>query len=103
MPACSHRSMGLSRRTGGQVGAIAGPRGQKWLSEVAEHPTDSILGAAAPIAALREQIRHLAAFDRPGSAHVPTVLLHGETGIGKGLVARLIHASGARTAGPFID
>ncbi|HSV08207.1 MAG TPA: sigma 54-interacting transcriptional regulator, partial [Candidatus Binatus sp.] len=64
---------------------------------------DSILGGAPAVAALREQIEHLAAFDRPGSPHLPTVLLHGETGTGKGLVARLVHASGARSAGPFVD
>ena len=31
-----------------------------------------------------------------------TVLLTGESGVGKGLVARLIHAGGARSDGPFV-
>jgi DNA-binding NtrC family response regulator len=52
---------------------------------------------------LRAQIRHLAAFDTVGSPHVPTVLLQGETGTGKGLVARVIHESGPRAPGQFIE
>jgi transcriptional regulator with AAA-type ATPase domain len=52
--------------------------------------------------ALRTQIRHLAAFDEVGKAAVPTVLLQGETGTGKGLVARLLLDSGPRARGPFV-
>jgi DNA-binding NtrC family response regulator/predicted ATPase/class 3 adenylate cyclase len=66
------------------------------------HPADRIVGNSAAIQALRAQIRHLAAFDTIGSAFVPTLLLHGETGTGKGLVARVIHDTGPRAAGPFI-
>jgi DNA-binding NtrC family response regulator/predicted ATPase len=69
----------------------------------ASHPTDRLLGRSPAISALRTQIRHLAAFDTVGSPHAPTVLLQGETGTGKGLVARVIHDSGPRAEGPFID
>ena len=48
-------------------------------------------------------IRHLAAFDTLGNPAVPTVLLQGETGTGKGLVARVLHDSGPRAQGPFLD
>jgi two-component system, NtrC family, response regulator AtoC len=69
----------------------------------AGHPTDRLIGITPAIAALRAQIRHLATFDAVGSTYVPTVLLQGETGTGKGLVARVIHDSGPRAAGPFIE
>jgi DNA-binding NtrC family response regulator/class 3 adenylate cyclase len=67
------------------------------------HPTDRLVGQAPAIEALRAQSRHLAAFDTVGSAFVPTLLLHGETGTGKGLVARVIHDSGPRAQGPFVE
>jgi DNA-binding NtrC family response regulator/predicted ATPase/class 3 adenylate cyclase len=67
------------------------------------HPTDRIVGNCPAIQALRAQIRHLATFDTLRNPSVPTVLLHGETGTGKGLVARVIHDSGLRAQGPFLD
>src|SRR5262245_5489932 len=67
------------------------------------HPTDRIIGNSPATKSLRAQIRHLAAFDRLGNPAVPTVLLCGETGVGKGLVARVIHDSGPRAQGPFIE
>jgi DNA-binding NtrC family response regulator/tetratricopeptide (TPR) repeat protein len=66
-------------------------------------PTDRILGTTGSVGALREHIRHLASFDTPGSRRAPTVLLLGETGTGKGLVARVMHDTGPRARGPFVD
>src|SRR6266850_5287353 len=67
------------------------------------HPTERLVGQSSAIHALRAQIRHLAPFDAVGHPAVPTVLLHGETGTGKGLVARVLHESGPRAHGPFIE
>ena len=66
-------------------------------------PLDRLVGEAPALQTLRAQIRHLARFDAVGHAAVPTVLLQGETGTGKGLVARVIHDSGPRAPGPFIE
>jgi DNA-binding NtrC family response regulator len=69
----------------------------------AVHPTERIIGNCPAIAALRAQIRHLVPFDGVGHPAVPTVLLHGETGTGKGLGARVIHDSGPRADGPNLS
>ena len=65
-------------------------------------PTGSS-GPPQPSLTCAPRIRHLAAFDVVGSPHVPTVLIAGETGTGKGLVARLLHDSGPRARGPFLE
>src|SRR4051812_27050362 len=63
-----------------------------------EVPLTGLLGQSASILAVMDQVRQVAELDE-----TPPVLITGETGTGKGLVARTLHTSGARAGKPFID
>jgi DNA-binding NtrC family response regulator len=52
-------------------------------------------GTSAAMAALYEQMQGLIAGDLP-------ILIHGETGVGKEIVAHVLHASSPRRHGPFV-
>ena len=72
-------------------GAVAKPRGKKRRGNSLE----AIVGKTPVMRQLSRQIRQAAGTDMP-------VLLTGETGTGKDLVAEAIHRLGPRTAGPFV-
>ncbi|HEV7364299.1 MAG TPA: sigma-54 dependent transcriptional regulator [Gemmatimonadales bacterium] len=63
-----------------------------------ELPFAGILGRSPAMLAVMDQVRQVAALDE-----TPPVLITGETGTGKGLIARTLHTSGARAGKPFID
>src|SRR6185436_7234379 len=65
-------------------------------------PWSELLGRSAPMEALRETVRRLPGRQHPGR-RLPSILLQGDTGTGKGLVARLIHSLGPRAGGEFVD
>ncbi len=62
----------------------------------AHRAPDPFIGQSAAIRALREEARRVAAADGP-------VLILGETGSGKGVLARWLHANGPRMAQRFVD
>jgi DNA-binding NtrC family response regulator/predicted ATPase/class 3 adenylate cyclase len=60
------------------------------------------LGDSAPVREILASVTRVQPILGLGR-RVPPVLLQGETGTGKGLLARTIHETGPRAAGPFVD
>src|SRR5262245_3548066 len=61
-----------------------------------------LVGESPGIVAVRETIHRLV--PRLAETHrPPPILIPGDTGTGKGLLARAIHRASARRAGPFVD
>src|SRR5437762_14117525 len=61
-----------------------------------------LIGDSSGIEAIRERVVRL--LQRQGELRrLPPVLIEGETGTGKGLLARMLHRAGPRADGPFVD
>jgi transcriptional regulator with PAS, ATPase and Fis domain len=63
---------------------------------------DAFQGRSPRIEAIRRQVTRLLA-RQEGARRPPPILILGETGTGKGLLARSIHGAGPRRAGPFVE
>jgi DNA-binding NtrC family response regulator len=63
----------------------------------------SILGISPAAERLRSIVERIGRMTGGPGAPAPTILLLGETGSGKGHVARALHAGGGRSGGPFIE
>jgi two-component system response regulator AtoC len=64
---------------------------------------NQLLGASPALTVVRDQLSRLLARQAGPGRRLPPVLIQGETGTGKGLVAQLIHDTGPRAAMPFVD
>src|SRR5687767_3948253 len=61
-----------------------------------------ILGESPDIVELRRRITRLLGQQEAGT-RLPPILIQGETGTGKGLVAQSIHRASSRYARPFVE
>jgi two-component system response regulator AtoC len=87
--------------------AVHNDRLQREVRYYRDHPRDgrggtALIGRSPAIEQVRHTVERLRGVLRARGAG-PTILITGETGTGKGLLARLLHASSARAAEPFIE
>lgn len=69
-----------------------------------QHATEAVdfLGECKKIKEVRGQVERISKLAQSGSVIPPTVLILGETGTGKDVVARLLHARSSRYQKPFV-
>ncbi len=79
--------------------AMTGRRMQRELAWARTGATHTLLGESAAMRELRERITTLARLPVGG----PPLLLQGETGVGKGVVARALHQARFGEAAPWIE
>jgi DNA-binding NtrC family response regulator len=78
------------------LAAVRGVLGEGGPDDEHLPPLDPFAGTSAAIRALGSEAHRVAASSSP-------VLLGGETGTGKGVLARWLHEHGPRASGPFLD
>ena len=64
---------------------------------------DSFLGDHPKIIEIRNRIARLLERQTDAARRLPPILIEGETGTGKGLLASAIHRAGPRSQAPFVD
>ncbi len=72
--------------------------------QTADSATARMIGSSEPMRTLKDRIaRLLSAESGLADQDLPAVLITGETGTGKELVARALHFDGPRAKGPFVE
>src|SRR5205085_11501431 len=92
----------VSSETVSYYSDVGGSRAGGRRSLISKGELPELIGQSPPIHALLETIRRLTTLSRT-SSRPPTVLIEGETGTGKGLVASLLHRNSARAGARFVD
>jgi DNA-binding NtrC family response regulator len=65
---------------------------------------DALIGESPAMLEVKSMVRQLLdAESRMADAELPAVLIEGETGTGKELIARALHFDGCRSKGPFVE
>jgi len=85
-----------------QLGALLGLalENARLKREVELHRRENTQPLIGDSPGLRQALLKL---EKAGRSRDATVLIHGETGAGKGLLARYLHAHSARAEGPFVE
>jgi DNA-binding NtrC family response regulator len=71
--------------------------------EASQASLDALVGTSTAIRGLRDLIRTVSGIEPTDQSPAAPILILGETGTGKELVARACHQSGARAKAPFIE
>lgn len=65
---------------------------------------DAIIGESAPMLAMKAKVKQVLAVEKSmKDGQLPSILIGGETGTGKGLLARAMHYDGMHSNKPFIE
>ena len=68
-----------------------------------ENPSREIVGQSERVVEVKKLIAQIVSIEATSGREAPAILITGETGTGKGLVARSIHTRSPRANGPFVE